>query len=277
MVVRTVRCCCCSSSSSPVQTWERVRAELEIAQVEERRGDVSSTMPRAGAEARTRSRTWPGYRNMSMAEKHLNSNCSLWVCHFFLNNLNKLSFSGTWGWVQVWTSWCCLVCWWCWCYRHWSDHPAGHVQMYPHSGCCHLSDPPRCPAPGCWTAEVPSSAEEGGGPVALCRPSLLARRPLLLHPLHLPPHRLCLPLLLLKERMTCLLLLGGGGSSQYYERSWESMKCVGLKESLLPLESVPCPPLDRWGFHSGSKDTSQSRWKWTKEVKSHAAARQILL
>lgn len=191
------------------------------------------------------------------AEKHLKSNCSLWVCHFFLNNLNKLSFSGTWGWVQVWTSWCCLVCWWCWCYRHWSDHPAGHVQMYPHSGCCHLSDPPRCPAPGCWTAEVPSSAEEGGGPVALCRPSLLARRPLL-HPLHLPPHRLCLPLLLLKERMTCLLLLGGGGSSQYYERSWESMKCVGLKESLLPLESVPCPPLDRWGFHSGSKETQAS-------------------
>lgn len=76
-MVGTVRCSCCSSSTCPVQTWERVRAELEIAQVEERRGGVSTTVPRAGAEARTGSRTWPGYRNMSMAEKHLNSNCSL--------------------------------------------------------------------------------------------------------------------------------------------------------------------------------------------------------
>ena len=66
MVVGAVCCSSCSSSSCPVQTREGVRAELEVPQVEERRGGVSSAVPRTGAEAGAGSRTGPGYRRQEV-------------------------------------------------------------------------------------------------------------------------------------------------------------------------------------------------------------------
>lgn len=58
MVVGAVRC----SSSCPVQAGEGVGAELEVSQVEERRGGVSSAGTGAEARAGSGTRTGPEYR-----------------------------------------------------------------------------------------------------------------------------------------------------------------------------------------------------------------------
>lgn len=60
MVVMVVGAVCCSSSCCPVQARDGVGAELEVSQVEERRGGVSSAGTRA--KARAGSGTGPEYR-----------------------------------------------------------------------------------------------------------------------------------------------------------------------------------------------------------------------
>lgn len=59
-MVGAVRCSSCASSSCPVQAGEGVGAELEVSQVDERRGGVSSAG--TGAKARAGSGTGPEYR-----------------------------------------------------------------------------------------------------------------------------------------------------------------------------------------------------------------------
>lgn len=60
MMVGAVGCPSCACCMCPVQARQRVRAELEVPQVEERRGGVSTTVPGTWAKARAGSGTGSG-------------------------------------------------------------------------------------------------------------------------------------------------------------------------------------------------------------------------